>query len=150
LGPPPTTFPVSKLDRRHTENWERETNADGKGGGARSWIIRRRESLVLYKSLNSLCSNMKDSKNICLLSRVRFFFTNVKVLLADMQNFGTFCCICKTVANYIYVSISSTKHVFEENISSRLTFFIFRYLLLWKNIVRKKVQPIAELEACYG
>ena len=56
---------------------------------------------------------MKDSKNVCLLFESGFF-TNVKVLLADMPIFGTFCCLSKPVANHSDISISSTKHVFEE------------------------------------
>ncbi len=60
LVPPPP--PPSKLDRRHIWKTEKERQlADGRGArGRKGWgrcqIIRRRESLVLFKSFNTLCA----------------------------------------------------------------------------------------------
>ncbi len=57
--PPPPHFPVSNWVSSTgdtQEDWERETNCwreRGRGWG-RSQIIRRRESLILYKSFNTL------------------------------------------------------------------------------------------------
>jgi hypothetical protein len=61
--PTPSPSPVSKLDRRHT--WEvREIQklADGRGcrGCGRSQIKRRRGSLGLYKSFNTLWSSLSQ------------------------------------------------------------------------------------------
>jgi hypothetical protein len=54
--PPPPTSPVSKLDGRYTGRLRKEDNLmtgkRGRGCG-RSQIVRRRESLVLYKSFNT-------------------------------------------------------------------------------------------------
>jgi hypothetical protein len=60
MAPPPPRPPpslVSKLDRRHTRSLTKRQLADviggGGGRGAKSQIIRRWESLVLYKSLST-------------------------------------------------------------------------------------------------
>jgi hypothetical protein len=49
-SPPP---PVSKLDGQHVEKMRKRDNML-MGEGGRSQIIGRRESLVLYKSFNTL------------------------------------------------------------------------------------------------
>jgi hypothetical protein len=54
--PDPPPFPVRKLDRRPTGRLRTKDNLltrQGEGGG-RTQIIRQRESLVLYKSFNTL------------------------------------------------------------------------------------------------
>ncbi len=53
--PPPPSSPVSKLDRRHTRRLRKRDNVAG-GGWRKSSIIRPQESLVLYKSFNTLWS----------------------------------------------------------------------------------------------
>ncbi len=55
--PPPHSFPISNLDRRHTGRLRKRDNllkGEGGRGWARSRIIRPQESLVLYKSFNTL------------------------------------------------------------------------------------------------
>jgi hypothetical protein len=47
--------PVSKLDRQNTGRLRKRD-----GGRGRSQIIRQRESLVLYKSFNTLWRKLKD------------------------------------------------------------------------------------------
>jgi hypothetical protein len=57
LAPPPPflpSSPVSKLDRRHTGRLRKTYNFLTWDGGGGSLIIRRRESLVLYKSFSAL------------------------------------------------------------------------------------------------
>ncbi len=59
FGHPLSPSLVSKLGRRHTGRLRKRDNlADGRGGGwrGRAWsrIIRPQESLVLYKSFNTL------------------------------------------------------------------------------------------------
>ncbi len=57
LVPPPPPSPAAVISTHGIEDWERETG-EGRGGGrrwARSQIIQPRESLVLYKSFNTLC-----------------------------------------------------------------------------------------------
>jgi hypothetical protein len=56
-APPPPIPPVSKLDRRHAGRLRKRDNLlpwEGEGGWARVRIIRLRESIVLYKSFNTL------------------------------------------------------------------------------------------------
>ncbi len=59
IAHPLPPFPVSKLNRRHTGRWERETSCwrVGGGGGAGERVIRiiwSQESLVLYEPFNIL------------------------------------------------------------------------------------------------
>ncbi len=58
LAPPPPPSPiVRKLDRRHTGRLRKRDNVlmgEGGRGWERSQFLRQRESLVLYKSLNTL------------------------------------------------------------------------------------------------
>ncbi len=58
LAPFPPPSPVNMTDRRHTGRLRKRDNLlpgeGGKGGWARSWIIRPQESLILYKSFNAL------------------------------------------------------------------------------------------------
>jgi hypothetical protein len=59
-------FPASKLDpaatHRKTEEERQLADERGEKGGGRSQIIRRRESLVFYKSFNTLWRNNIDQK----------------------------------------------------------------------------------------
>ncbi len=55
LLPHPLPSPVSKLDRRHTGRLRKRDNLLTEEGG------RRRESLVFYKSFNTLCSNAQTA-----------------------------------------------------------------------------------------
>ncbi len=63
---PPLPSPGSMLDRQHTvrlrkrDNWWQTGEGGGRGSG-RSRIIRRRESLVFYKSFNDLCCNSTEN-----------------------------------------------------------------------------------------
>jgi hypothetical protein len=62
FGSSPIPFPPSVSSACDTQDdWERETTCwqkRGKGGRGRSQIILRRESLVLYKSFNTLWGNL--------------------------------------------------------------------------------------------
>ncbi len=74
--PPPPTSPVSKLDGRYTGRTSKGDNLmtgkRGRGWG-RSQIVRRQESLVLYKSFNTPCRkalNVETIKVLIFLKRV--------------------------------------------------------------------------------
>ncbi len=60
LAPPPphapTFSPVRKLDRRLTGGLRKRDNLHTERGRGRSQILRQRESLVLYKSFNTVVS----------------------------------------------------------------------------------------------
>jgi hypothetical protein len=69
-NPPTPHSPISKLDRRHTGRMRKRDNmpTGGGRGGGRSQIIRRWESLVLNKSFNTLCTDLKSSQLfVCVL-----------------------------------------------------------------------------------
>jgi hypothetical protein len=64
----PVPLPIGKLGRRYTGRQIKILLADESyvgrcgGGVVRSPIVRRRESLVLYKSFNTLCF---DTHHLC-------------------------------------------------------------------------------------
>ncbi len=54
LTPTPSPFPVGKLDQRHTGRLRRRDNWLMRYGGGGGRIIRLQESMVLYKTYNTL------------------------------------------------------------------------------------------------
>ncbi len=72
FGSSPTPSPpVSKFDRRHTgrfSNKDKLLTGRGEGWGGESKIIRRRESLVIYKSFNALWSTTAELETIMIPS----------------------------------------------------------------------------------
>ncbi len=59
LPPPPPPSEARPAKHRKTE---KERKKCWRGGGGKSQIIRRRESMVLYISFNTLCSPVKEQK----------------------------------------------------------------------------------------
>ncbi len=86
--PTPSPSPVTKLDRQHTGRLRKRDNW-WKGEGWRNrwtWnqIIRQRESLVLYKSFDILCSTGR------LETKLRYFFLIFYFFLKGTQDWEFF------------------------------------------------------------
>ncbi len=60
--------PVGKLDRRHTGKRDNLLTREGVSLRSRSRIIRPQETLVLYKSFNTLWVKLNNSKHILALA----------------------------------------------------------------------------------
>ncbi len=67
---PPVPSPVSKLDQRHAERLRNRDNlhtgkevGGGEGEDETYEFIRQRESLVLYKSMTTLCRKWRESQH---------------------------------------------------------------------------------------
>ncbi len=79
--------PVSNLDRRHKGRL-RQLDDGRWGGEGRAQSRRQRESLVLYKSFNTLCSSRSNMACVCIPDmqrRIYYIFISSRKVFANTK-----------------------------------------------------------------